>query len=371
MSKNDKAIIERLNEFYNGTDKNITKLSQNSTTKYALFSDLHLGDGKRADNFVHNEKIMIFALNYYKKNGYSLIFLGDLEELWQFDLTRIQNRYDKKIYAIIRSFTDKKVYRVFGNHDIEWKRPSDPIMNDEKMTHKITEAIKLGNDIFLLHGHQGDRICDKYAWFFNLISPVFKFGVPWLRKYFNYENRSATKSQIPKSREKLYYNWAKKKKVILICGHTHNAIFASLSYYLWLKEQIKIKEKKLEEKRYSMEKVEKLSKKIEKMKIELLDEEKKGRNYYRMTAKREEPLPCYFNTGCGLYKKGITNIEIEGDKIRLIKWKKNNSILTERCRKVLWKEKSLSEIREKINIKSIQKSQHVKYDKEPLYQINN
>ncbi|GAI97602.1 unnamed protein product, partial [marine sediment metagenome] len=42
MSKNDKAIIERLNEFYNGTDKNITKLLQNSTTKYALFSDLHL-----------------------------------------------------------------------------------------------------------------------------------------------------------------------------------------------------------------------------------------------------------------------------------------------------------------------------------------
>ena len=29
MSKNDDAIIERLNEFYNGTEKNIIELSQN------------------------------------------------------------------------------------------------------------------------------------------------------------------------------------------------------------------------------------------------------------------------------------------------------------------------------------------------------
>ena len=67
MSKNDENIIKRLNEIYNGTEKNITKLKQNLNTKYALFSDLHLGDGKKADNFIHNKETMIFALNYYKK----------------------------------------------------------------------------------------------------------------------------------------------------------------------------------------------------------------------------------------------------------------------------------------------------------------
>jgi len=354
MSRNDDAIIKRLNEFYNGADQNVKKLSQNSITKYALFSDLHLGDGKTSDNFARNEETMRFALNYYKKNGYSLILLGDVEELWQFPLNRIRDRYDEKIYSLIRSFTDKKVYRIFGNHDREWKRPADPVLNNERMIHRTPEAIKLGDDIFLLHGHQGDILCDKNIWFSSCISYILKFGVPLAKAFFNYENRSATKSQIPKSREKLYYNWAKEKKVILICGHTHNAIFASRSYYWWLKEQIEIKEKKLEKKQCSKDKdkvkINKLSKKIDKLKSELLDEERRGRKYYRITAKGKEPLPCYFNTGCGLYRKGITNIEIEGDKIRLIKWKRSNSLLIEKRRKKLWKEQSLSEIREKINI---------------------
>jgi len=351
MSKNDKAIIERLNEFYNGTEKNIKKLSQNSNTKYALFSDLHLGDGKKADSFAHNEETMRFALNYYKENDYSLIFLGDVEDFWLFDLDRIQDRYDEKIYSLIRSFEDKKVYRIFGNHDSEWNRPSDPILNNGEILHKSTEAIKLGDDIFLFHGHQGDYLCDKVAWLSKFwvrkVAPSF---IPIAKNYFNYENRSATKSQIPKNREKLFYNWAKKKKVILICGHTHNAIFASRSYYWWVKEQIEIKEKKLEKIQSTKDEVRisKLSKKIDKLKSELLNEEKKGRKYFRITAKGKEPLPCYFNTGCGLFRKSITNIEIEGDKIRLIKWKRNKSISSERRRKILWKEKSLSEIRKKL-----------------------
>jgi len=352
MNANDIAIYNRLTELYKSNDQNIVKnLSLNSNTKYALFSDLHLGDGKKADNFVHNEETMKFALNYYKENHYSLIFLGDVEDLWQFDLNIIQKRYNEKIYSLIRSFKDKKVYRIFGNHDGEWKRPLDPILNNGEILHRASEAIKLGDDIFLLHGHQGDYLCDKVVWFSKFWA---RKAVPFVhigKAYFNYENRSATKSQIPKNREKLYYNWAKEKKVILICGHTHNAIFASLSYYWWLKEQIEIKEIKLEKIQSTEDEVRinKLSKKIDKLKSELLNEEKKGRKYFRLTAKRKEPLPCYFNTGCGLFRKSITNIEIEGDKIRLIKWKKK-ALSSERRRKVLWKEKSLSEISKKINL---------------------
>ena len=350
MSKNDETIIERLDEFYYGVEKNIIELPHNSTTKYALFSDLHLGDGKKADNFVHNEEIMLFALSFYKKDGYSLIFLGDVEDLWQFDLDRIKDRYDEKIYSLIRSFTDNKVYRIFGNHDAEWKRPPDPILNNTKMLNKTPEAIKLGDDIFLFHGHQGDRRCDKYIWFYSCISRILKCGVPFAKAFFNYENRSATKSQIPRNREKLYYDWAKKKKVILICGHTHNAIFASRSHYWWLKEQIEITKNELKVAKNTDDKnrIDKLKKEIIKLQTESFDEEKKERKYNRITTKGKEPLPCYFNTGCGLYIKGITNIEIDGNKIRLIKWEKNKSLSLERSRKALGEE-SLSEIRKKIH----------------------
>jgi UDP-2,3-diacylglucosamine pyrophosphatase LpxH len=353
--ENDVAIKQRLDEFNNGVEKNITELPQNSNTKYALFSDLHLGDGKKADCFLHNEETMILALNYYKENDYTLIFMGDVEDLWIFDLNKIKDKYEENIYSLIRSFKDKRVYRIFGNHDNEWKRQPDPLLNYNEKLNKASEAIKLGNDIFLFHGHQGDYWCDRGSWFSKLfVQNVWAPLVPTVKTYFNYENRSATKSQIPKNREKLFYNWAKKMKVILICGHTHNAIFASRSYYWWLKEQIEIKEKKLEKIQSTKDeiRINKLSRRINKLRSELLDEEKKGRKYYRMTAKGKEPLSCYFNTGCGLFKNGITNIEIEGDKIRLIKWKKNKSLPLERRRKILWKEKSLSEIRGRIGSKN-------------------
>lgn len=344
MPENDDAIKQRFDEFYNGTEK-ITELPQDSTTKYALFSDLHLGDGsKKADCFVDNEETMNTALKHYKNNDYSLIFLGDVEDLWIFDLDRIKTRYDEKIYSPIRSFRDKKVYRILGNHDSAWKFSSDPLLNNGEMIHKSQEAIKLGNDIFLLHGHQGDYMCDQQAFFNKFFVHYFGRDFNIIGKtFFNYENRSATKSQIPRNREKLYYDWAKSKKVILICGHTHNAIFASQSYYWWLKEQIEIKENESEEIKNTDDKnrISKLSKEIIQLKTELFNERKRERKYNRITAKGKEPLPCYFNTGCGLFNNGITNIEIEGDIIRLIKWEKNK-------RKVLWK-KSLSEIRERIN----------------------
>ena len=92
-----------------------------------------------------------------------------------------------------------------------------------------------------------------------------------------------------------------------------------------------------------------LSKEIRNHKRNLLHEKIRGRKYNRITTKRE-PLPCYFNTGCGLYRKGLTNIEIEGDKIRLIKWQSDDSLLLEQRRKELWEEESLSELMEKINV---------------------
>lgn len=352
MNANDIAIFKRLTELYNSTDQNVKKLPINTNTKYALFSDLHLGDGGNSDLFRDNEDTMIFALEYYKNNGYSIILLGDIEELWQFNFIEIHDRYDKSIYGLLRSFKGNKVYRIFGNHDEDWKRPpTDPILFNENIQHGAPEAIKLGNDIFLVHGHQGDKTCDRKTWESRYLArkgkPLVSIG-----KVFGVSNRSATKSQIPGNREKLYYDWAIENEVFLICGHTHNAIFASQSYYWWLKEQIIKKEKKL--KRCSKGKVRnwELYKEIEKHKADLHYEDKVLRNFNRLV-RRGKPLPCYFNTGCGHFNDGITNIEIEGDKIRLIKWHKDNSLALEQRREKLWKEKSLSELRKLINIKSL------------------
>ena len=348
MSRNDDAIIKRLNELYKDEEQSIKKLPLKFNDKYALFSDLHLGDGGKVDNFVHNEETMGFALKYYKNNGYSIILLGDVEELWQFNFNKIRNIYDKSIYEYLRKFPDNKVHRIFGNHDMEWAKLPAPVVNNENIPYGTPEAIMLDNYIFLVHGHQGDNLCDRKASHSRFWARLFKIFVP-IAKIFGYENYSATQSQIPKDRERLYYNWANVKNIILICGHTHRAIFASRSYYEWLKEQIELKES---EKISSTdkEKLKELSKDIEELKTELRKEKRRGRDINPLVTKGK-PLPCYFNTGCGLYRKGITNIEIERDKIRLIKWHNNNSLSLEKHRIEFW-EDSLSDFREELNIKT-------------------
>ena len=171
-------------------------------------------------------------------------------------------------------------------------------------------------------------------------------------KVFGISSRLATKSQIPGNREKLYYDWAKENKVFLICGHTHNAIFASRLYYWWLKEQIKKKEKELKKCSNDKVRIWELCKEIKKHNKDLHIEERMGRHFNRLST-TGIPSPCYFNTGCGHFRDGITNIEIEGDKIRLIKWHKDKSLPLEQRREKLWKEESLAELRKKINIKTV------------------
>ena len=352
MNANDIAIYKRLTELYNSTDQNIKKLPINNNTKYALFSDLHLGNGEKSDLFWHNKDTMIFALEHYKEKEYSIILLGDIEELWQFNFIEIHDYYEESIYKLLRSFPDNKVHRIFGNHDKNWKRPpTDPIQSNEEIQHGAPEAIKLGDDIFLVHGHQGDKTCDRKTWESRYLSRKGEPLVP-LGKIFGISSRLATRSQIPGNREKLYYEWAIENKVILICGHTHNAIFASRLYYRWLKDQIKKKETERKKSSTSKVRIWKLNEEIKKHNIDLHIEERMGRHFNRLST-TGRPLPCYFNTGCGHFRNGITNIEIEGDKIRLIKWQSDKSLPLEERRKELWDEKSLSEIRKMINKESV------------------
>ena len=350
MSKNNEAIINRLNNLHKDNNR-IKKLPLGINDKYVVFSDLHLGDGGKADNFARNEETMISALTHYKNNGYSIILLGDIEEFWQFDFIKIRNRYNKNIYELLRSFPINTVHRVFGNHDIEWASFPDPIKDTSNRLLGSPEAVMLDKDILLVHGHQGDELSDKKVWSSRYWVRVFKKIEPLARK-FGYENYAATKSQIPKDRERVYYTWAKDNKMILICGHTHRAIFASRSYYKWLKEQIKLKKSEKVQNSTDSEKRKKLSKDIRKLKRELRVEKRRGRDINPIETDKE-PLPCYFNSGSGLYRKGITSIEIEKDKIGLIKWQNDTSLSLEKRRIALWKEESLTDFRERLNRKPI------------------
>lgn len=348
MLNKKNAIIERLNSLYFDDVQRVKKLPLSESDKYVVFSDLHLGNGGTADNFVHNKSSMVSALKYYLDNDFSIILLGDIEEFWQFDYNEIRKKYDKSIYELLKNFPDNKVHRVYGNHDKEWAGLFDPISDKADMPFGDPEGILLDDYIFLVHGHQGDILSEKKAW-----SSRF-----WVRNYRKIEHfirmigsgdPAATKSQIPKEREKVYYEWAKTNKKILICGHTHRAIFASRVYYGWLNEQIQLKQ--AEKKQTSLDKAarKKLSKKIKGLKARRKREKKKGRDINPLE-ESGKLLPCYFNTGSGVYSKGITSIEIEKTKIRLIKWYNDGSPEIEKYRKSLWQDDDLIAFKETLGI---------------------
>ncbi|MBW6487140.1 MAG: hypothetical protein K0B01_13420 [Syntrophobacterales bacterium] len=52
-------------------------------SRYIVFSDCHRGDGSAGDEFARNSMVYKFALEHYLRLGFTLIELGDAEELWE------------------------------------------------------------------------------------------------------------------------------------------------------------------------------------------------------------------------------------------------------------------------------------------------
>jgi hypothetical protein len=93
-------------------------------------SDMHRGDGTGSDDFAHNSLIYKCALDYYLREGFTYIELGDAEELWEnksFDQIYITHT---SIYDKIGEFHDPdpkktRYIKIWGNHDIQWKDNAD------------------------------------------------------------------------------------------------------------------------------------------------------------------------------------------------------------------------------------------------------
>jgi UDP-2,3-diacylglucosamine pyrophosphatase LpxH len=318
------SVTVRLSELWPSPD--IESLAT-AGQKYVLLSDIHLGDGGRADDSRHNEQVLVDALRHYAEAGYTLLLLGDIEEFWQFDLEVIAARYNGSVYAALREFGDQRIYRIFGNHDREWGGLEDPARQDSRQSRYAAEALKLkdsgGNIRFLLlHGHQGSIDADKFAWMSRFFVRLFKLVEPAAKRIGLYGDPSATKSQVTQDYERTLYAWAKANRVILICGHTHRAIFASKSYAQRLQERIAALRSENTAGRALQETVRQNIAEIGVLQRRLRDEEKRDR-VIAPVEPEGEPLPCYFNTGCGTYTDGLTALEISEAEIRLVKWNRN------------------------------------------------
>jgi predicted phosphodiesterase len=287
-----------------------------NTDRFIIFSDMHKGAKNGADDFAFCEKNYLHALEYYDKNRFRYIQLGDAEELWENTLAAVKtansDSFEKEKFFLKRN----AFIKVFGNHDLFWDnspfstRELEDIYGEKVPIYEgvVLRTVDANNsiDIFLTHGHQGDEMSDGNwftKWFIaNLWAPLQSYLLlnPNTPAYYSY---------LKTAHNKLMYEWvAPQKNILLITGHTHQPVFQSLTQLETLYKKLELAQELKEEAAI---------KAIEK---EIQIKQQKG----QMLPDFSGYKPTYFNSGCCCYNDGdITGLEIESGQISLVKWEYN------------------------------------------------
>ncbi|HZK10188.1 MAG TPA: metallophosphoesterase family protein [Clostridia bacterium] len=213
------------------------------SSRIVIFSDAHRGDGSFTDEFAPNENIFLHALQYYYDEGFSLIENGDSEDLWLNNDFKYIYYAHPDVYELIRKFHKQNRYTmIFGNHNIIMGKESycqNHFWNvyDFNLGEEVpfldglvpVEAVRLGyrdfkEDVFILHGHQGDLINDEF-W----IGSRFLLRKLWrhLRSIGFRSPVSPARSEQKRHRvEKVYSKWIDENNQMTIIGHTHRPKFS-------------------------------------------------------------------------------------------------------------------------------------------------
>ena len=267
------SLSQRLTEVF-GAAKEIPF---DDASKFILFSDCHRGVNDWADEFADNQNLFFHALGRYYADGFTYIEIGDGDELWENRSFADIRRAHSHVFWLMRNFhQENRLYLMWGNHDMERQDAQqvrqtlhhyrnertgeiEPLF-DGIQVHEGLILRHSGTDdkIFLVHGHQGDRLNDRWWW----------LGRYLVRRYWRHLQLLGIKDPTRPAEnfvkrgqvEKAITDWVQANSQMTICGHTHRSVFPRVG---------------------------------------------------------DSP---YFNTGSCVHPRCITGIEIENGKITLIKW---------------------------------------------------
>lgn len=181
-------------------------------SRYVLFSDCHRGQGTSNDNFLKNQHLYKAALDYYLRNCFFYLELGDGEELWENRCVRRVENYYEEVYELLARFEmQKRLIRIYGNHDME--------LRDELPEAVILNNREGGRDVCMIHGHQADyfnsvcwrlsRFLVRYLW-----KPLEGFGV-------NDPTSAARNNKKTRKYERCLVSWTVENDAYLVAGHSH------------------------------------------------------------------------------------------------------------------------------------------------------
>lgn len=280
-------------------------------SQWVVFSDLHMGDGGSADDFKTNADLFTNALEkYYLDKQYKLFLNGDVEELQRYPLKKILKQWGY-VFELFGGFDQQsRLVKTVGNHDLQLA-----VLEELPYSWQIYDGFRLGygeNDIFLFHGHQASK---KYQQHNELVG----FTLKYLANPLRIKNYSVSHSSVKQFKiEKKLYHYSSNRKIMSVIGHTHRPLFESLDKMDRLKYKIDQLCRDYAERNQKTSIEESIiAYKNELMKYHNANE---GLNVLNLIYHDIFHVPCLFNSGTVIGKRGMTCLEIDESHIRLIHW---------------------------------------------------
>jgi predicted phosphodiesterase len=283
--------------------------------KALVISDFHMGGGRRDDLTNNGAMLTAVLANYYLPGGWALVLNGDIEELARFSLPAIREHWPE-LYRIFDAFAeDGRLYKNVGNHD-------EGLVFEKNYPYQLHEAVRIETGIipiYVYHGHQSSRMYTNYNF-------VVRAALRYFLKPLGIRNISAARS--PHRRffvEKQAYAFSLAHDCISIIGHTHRPLFESMGRFEDIKYEIENLCRDYPEE--GAEDRKRIAREVLALRVDLgkLKRSEK-RDVLRNSLYGEElPVPCLFNAGSAIGRKGINAIEIrseggEAPTIALVYW---------------------------------------------------
>lgn len=298
------------------------------SAKIVIFSDHHKGSRDGADDFMACERAYNAALAYYDRLKYTLVVLGDVEELWEGWPETVFKAYPHTLELEGKFHQDGRYLRFWGNHDDAWSHPDlveqwltpalkgGPLKVRETLILHVRDGEEELGRLFLVHGHQGTLDSDR-------IAPISKFFVRYIWRpiqrviRFSF-NTPAKDFELRNAHDSAMYSWSQaQKKVVLIAGHTHRPVFRSESQEEVARKSLKEAEEKLEKHPDSPRLQQQTAELAAELEWILAQNQQSPAPLPLMEFKK----PSYFNTGCCAFLDGdVTGLEFSDGEIRLVRW---------------------------------------------------
>jgi UDP-2,3-diacylglucosamine pyrophosphatase LpxH len=296
---------------------------------YVIFSDHHKGARTGADDFRQCELAYMAALSHYLENDYTLVVLGDVEELWEESADKVFTAYPAVFQKEADFYRADRYLRLYGNHDDVWQsekkvkaklaRFYPNIGVDEGLIFEFSEGEGPTGEIFLAHGHQGTFGSDD-------IAPISRFVVRLFWRAFQIltgkgRTTPATDACLRATHDTQMYEWATSRpKLILIAGHTHRPVWSSMTHL----QQVEMELQTLQE----LPSIQRSSD-HEATVAQLQSQKQELEEKFPPCNDTIKTQPSYFNTGCCSFEDGdITGIELGQGQIRLVRWGKTDGTIT-------------------------------------------